>query len=146
MAKSQLDMVIRMAVERRDEAAQRLADGQAAVRAAQEQVDQLTQYQQMYIEQNQQQSTRGISVQALSESRRFIGELSNLIRAQQDTVSARERDAEGLAEAWREATRYLQAVEKLSELRANEAKVARDKREQQQMDDLYSQRMGQTKD
>ena len=59
MANKQLDMVIRMARERRDEAAQRLADGQAAVRAAQEQVQQLTQYQQMYLEQNQTASMQG---------------------------------------------------------------------------------------
>ena len=43
MASNQLDNVIRMAKERRDEAAQRLADGQAAVRSAQQQVEQLVQ-------------------------------------------------------------------------------------------------------
>ena len=142
MASSQLDNVIRMAKERRDEAAQRLADGQAGVRSAQQQVEQLVQYQQMYLEQNRAESMQGMSVHSLAQARQFIGELSHLIDAQQNLVVSKEREAEALAEAWREASQYQQAVEKLAQIRKTEAAVAREKREQQQLDDLFSQQLG----
>ena len=82
----------------------------------------------------------------MAQARQFIGELSNLINAQGNVVADREREVEALAEVWREASRYQQAVEKLAELRQSEATAALEKREQQQLDDLFSQRMGYLKD
>lgn len=138
MSSNQLDIVIRMARERRDEAAQRLAEVQGLVQSAQTQLEQLQSYQQQYMTQSAATAAQGTSVQALADARKFIGELDNLIHAQQQTVDARERDIEAVAESWSEATRYLQAVEKLKALRDAEADQRSIKREQQLVDDVFS--------
>jgi len=135
----QLDMVIRLAQERRDEAAQRLADGQARVRDAGTQLEQLIGYQRQYIDQSGESASAGLSVQSLMDARKFIAELDSLIQAQRNTVTGREREVAVLMDAWTEATRYLRAVEKLAEVRRTEQNQRQIKREQQQMDDLYAQ-------
>lgn len=142
MAQSKLDIVIRMAEERRDDAARQLAEGRQRMQDALDQIQQLEQYQQQYVEQNRQESTRGISVQSLAEARRFIAELSDLIGAQQNMLASREAEVDALTNAWTEASRYLQAVEKLAMMRANEEQLAQIKREQQMQDDLFAQRRG----
>lgn len=139
MAADQLDIVIRMARERRDEAAQRLADAQSLVQGAVEQLQQLRDYQGQYIQQSETTASRGVSVQALADARKFIGELDSLILAQQSAVTARERDAEAMSQHWSEAMGYLQAVEKLKAIRDAEATRKAIKREQRLMDDAYAQ-------
>ena len=140
MALKQFDMVIRMAAERRDEAAQRLSNARAAMRTAENQAHQLEEYQRVYIQQHQQESSRGgMTAHCLAEFRRFIRELNDLVHAQQDRVTTHEREVEALVDVWCEASHYLQALEKLVALRKNKEQLALEKREQQRLDDLFVQ-------
>lgn len=139
MAVSQLQRVVQIAEERRDEAAQRVAEAQQRLQEAVDQLDQLSGYQQQYIDQSAQEATRGVSAQALAESRRFVGELNGVIESQRGVVAQREREVAGMTESLVEATRYLKAVEQLIAMRKAEAEQRQVKKEQQLMDDLYGQ-------
>ena len=138
MNSKQLDLVIRLASEQRDAAAARLAAARAQWQSATEQLQQLQAYQAQYVAQAQRESQQGISVQALSEGRRFIAELDDLIATQNSTVAQQASAMETQAEHWTEAARYLQSVERFKVLKLNEQAVANQRREQQQADDLYA--------
>lgn len=139
MSNRQLKMVIRLAEEQRDQAAQRLAEGQSRLQAAESQLQQLRDYQQQYISSSDSEALAGVSIQSLMDARRFIGELDSVITAQMRVVADREHEVAQLSENWIETMRYLQGIERLAELRAADEQLRLTKREQQLMDDLYAQ-------
>ncbi len=134
----QLALVIRLAEEQRDAAAGQLASGKAQWQGAQDQLEQLQQYQGQYVVQAKQEAQRGISVQALFEGRRFIAELDDLIMKQQQNVEQQASVLQSLTEQWMDAARYVQALEQLKGLRVAEQQRAQDRREQQLVDDQYA--------
>lgn len=134
----QLSLVIRLAGEQREEASQRLGTGKQQWQAATQQLEQLQSYQAQYIGQAQQASQQGIPVQALAEGRRFIAELEGLIATQQQSVNQQSANLQALTEQWIEATRYLNAVNRLKDKRVAEQQWSLERREQQLVDDLYS--------
>ena len=135
---AQLNLVIRLAGEQRDEAAQRLAAGRQQWQGANQQLEQLQNYQRQYIGQVQRESQQGIAVQNLVEGRRFIAELEGLIATQQQTVAQQETNLQVLTEQWVAASQYLNAVERLKDSRLREQQQSAERREQQLVDDLYS--------
>ena len=141
MATKQLGLVLRLAREQRDAAAARLAEAQQRLSGASEQLEQLINYQRQYAQQSDQTATRGVSVQALADARRFIAELDNVISAQRDRVASHEREVSGFADSWADATRYMQSIEQLIALRQAEEQQRQTKKEQQQADDLYAQQL-----
>lgn len=134
----QLNLVIRLAADQRDAAAQRLAAGREQRQGAGQQLEQLQNYQRQYVGQVQRESQQGIAVQTLMESRRFIAELEGLIATQQQTVAQQDANLQVLTEQWVTASQYLNAVERLKDSRLREQRQSADRREQQLVDDLYS--------
>ena len=138
MQVAQLNLVIRLAGEQRDEAAQRLAAGREQWQGASQQLEQLQHYQRQYVGQVQRESQQGIAVQTLMESRRFIAELEGLIATQQQTVAQQDANLQVLTEQWVAARQYLNAVERLKDSRLREQRQSAERQEQQLVDDLYS--------
>lgn len=138
MQVAQLNLVIRLAGEQRDEAAQRLAAGREQWQGASQQLEQLQHYQRQYVGQVQRESQQGIAVQTLMESRRFIAELESLIATQQQTLAQQDANLQVLTEQWVAASQYLNAVERLKDSRLSEERQSAERREQQLVDDLYS--------
>ena len=140
MAFRQLQLVIKLSRERRDTAAQVLANAQANLDSALGQLAQLQQYQEDYERQALSAAGSGISAQKLLTARQFVGQLDSVIATQRNTVGTREDDVERCRRNWLEITRYTSAVEKLLALKLKEQQVSLNKREQQLIEDIYNQR------
>ena len=140
MAYRQLQLVIKLSRERRDTAAQVLANAQANLDSALGQLAQLQQYQEDYERQALSAAGSGISAQKLLTARQFVGQLDSVIATQRNTVGTREDDVERCRRNWLEITRYTSAVEKLLTLKLKEQQVSLNKREQQLIEDIYNQR------
>jgi flagellar FliJ protein len=134
----QLALVIRLAEEKRDAAANQLAAGTTSWQSAQDQLEQLQNYQDQYVAQAKREAQQGISVQALFEGRRFIAELDGLIVKQQQTVDQQASVLQSLTEQWADATRYMKALEQVKAVRLSEQQLEQDRRDQQLADDQYA--------
>ena len=134
----QLDLVIRLAAEQCSGALERLGVARAQWQSVSQQMQQLQDYQAQYVAQAQHESQQGISVQALAEGRRFIGELDGLIATQQQSVDQQAANLQTVTEQWIEAARYQEAVERLREQRLSEQVQRLERHEQQRVDDLYA--------
>jgi flagellar FliJ protein len=134
----QLALVIRLAEEKRDAAANQLAAGTASWQSAQDQLEQLQNYQDQYVAQAKREAQQGISVQALFEGRRFIAELDGLIVKQQQAVDQQASVLQSLTEQWADATRYMKALEQVKAVRLSEQQLEQDRRDQQLADDQYA--------
>jgi flagellar export protein FliJ len=76
----------------------------------------------------------------LVEARRFLTEINAIVNAQQSRVAQVEAAVNQRQQVWAEAARYTQAIEKLAAERRRTHAQAQEKRQQQQIDDLYGQR------
>jgi flagellar FliJ protein len=136
----QLDIVLRLAKERQEAAAQALGQAQAQLADVLSQMQQILDYQADYRAKARGEQSHSLAASQLVEARRFLTEINAIVNAQQSRVAQVEAAVNQRQQVWAEAARYTQAIEKLAAERRRTHAQAQEKRQQQQIDDLYGQR------
>lgn len=139
MASTQLQLVLRLAREAEQTAARALGEAQAQRDNAEAQLRQILEYQEDYRAMARGEQGRGLTASQLAEARRFLGEIGSLVEAQRGQRDQADQWVMRQQQAWAEAARYAQAIDKLARDRAKAADQAAEKRQQQQLDDFYGQ-------
>ncbi|MDX1342138.1 MAG: flagellar export protein FliJ [Reinekea sp.] len=135
-----LEIVIRLAKQREDQASQALAQVRNQIELEEKRLEELQQYQQEYRGYLEQQGAQGISMQQWRRTQGFIDQLEDLsIRQQQTIVTWRQREQQVL-EKWRELYQRRKNIAQYIDKISMEEAIAADKQEQKQIDELINQR------
>lgn len=117
-----------------------LADCQRMATDAGAQLHQLLAFRADYQRKADEQARQGMSIAQLIDTQRFMTQLGAAINQQRAITSAKEQDVQRQQALWQEAAKYTRAVTTLVTQRQQAAVAADEKRLQQLIDDLYSQR------
>lgn len=137
---AQLRRVTQLAADRQQDAAKALADCQKMAADASAQLHQLLTFRHDYQRKAEQQTRQGMSIAQLIDTQRFMAQLDVAINQQRAIGLAREEDVQRQQLLWQETARYTNAVTTLTNQRQRAATAAEEKRLQQAVDDLFSQR------
>jgi flagellar FliJ protein len=132
--------VIEVAEKAAREAARQLGVCQSQVKQAEFKLGELHRYRNDYQQQWVTQGRSGVSGQWLMNYQRFLSQLETAIAQQQRSVDWHRDTSEKAREKWQQCHVRLEGLRKLVQRYLDEARLASEKREQKQLDELV-QRM-----
>ena len=137
---SRLDIVVKLAKQREDQATQALVQVRAQVAAEEKRLEELLSYRQEYQTYLDKQGSHGISMQQWRRTQGFIDQLEDLSVRQQNTIATwRAREQQVLAK-WQELYQRRKNIGQFIDKISMEEAIAADKKEQKQIDELINQR------
>ena len=137
---SRLDIVVKLAKQREDQATQALAQVRVQLETELKRLEELMTYRQEYQTYLDQQGSAGISMQQWRRTQGFIDQLEDLALRQQNTIASwRAREEQVLAK-WRELYQRRKNIGQFIEKISMEEAIAADKKDQKQIDELINQR------
>lgn len=139
-----LEIVEKLAKQREDQAAQALAQVRNQLESEHARLEELLQYRQEYLSYLDQQGSTGISMQQWRRTQGFIDQLASLAQRQQQTIVSWQQREQQVLEKWRELYQRRKNIAQFVEKISIEEAVAADKKEQKLIDELISQRFGQS--
>jgi flagellar protein FliJ len=133
---ARLKPVIEMAEKAEREAARQLGAVQTQLIQAEGKLGDLQRYCADYQNQMVAQGQQGVSGQWLMNYQRFLSQLDTAIAQQQRNVDWHRGNADKVRTTWQERYARLEGLRKLVERYLYEARMAEDRREQRQLDEL----------
>lgn len=137
---TRLKPVVEMAEKAEREAARQMGACQAQLQQAEGKLGDLQRYCMDYQQQMVTQGQQGVTGQWLMNYQRFLSQLDNAIAQQQRNVDWHRSNVDKVRTMWQERYARLEGLRKLVERYMYEARLAEDRREQRQLDEL-SQRL-----
>ncbi|WP_196158019.1 flagellar export protein FliJ [Reinekea sp. G2M2-21] len=135
-----LEIVIRLAKQREDQASQALAQVRNQIELEEKRLEELQQYQQEYRGYLNQQGAEGISMQQWRRTQGFIDQLEDLSSRQQQTIMSWRQREQQVLDKWRELYQRRKNIAQYIDKISMEEAIAADKQEQKQIDELINQR------
>ena len=133
---SRLAPVVDMAQRAERAAAVQLARAQGQLTQAEVKLGELERYRSDYQQQWLQSGRQGVSGQWLMNYQRFLSQLESAIGQQQRSVNWYRDNLLKVRQQWQERYARLEGLRKLVQRYRDEARMAEDKREQKQLDEL----------
>ncbi len=137
---SRLDIVVKLARQREDQATQALVQVRAQLETEINRLEELISYRQEYQTYLEQQGSSGISMQQWRRTQGFIDQLEDLANRQQHTIASWQAREAQVLEKWRELYQRRKNIGQFVEKISMEEAIAADKKEQKQIDELINQR------
>ena len=138
MAREQLEVVQELAGRHEKEAGARLSSAQGALASAESQLKQIIDYRQDYHQLTTGASGGVIDTHQIQAARHFLSELDKIAGRQRTTIQQAEVALEQQRASWVDAKRRLVAIEQLRAKRKKERVITEEKRQQRDLDELYS--------
>jgi flagellar export protein FliJ len=136
----QLEPLANIAGVQTREAARRLAMRLDDVRNKETEVERLRSYLEEY-RQMSHDSARSVSSSRWQNEQRFLARLSEAVTLQEAELASAMRRFNEEAERWRKSHRHSKALEQLSEKYRKSELLGRERREQEEMDELIAARV-----
>ena len=133
---SRLAPVVDMAQRAERAAAVQLARAQGQLTQAEVKLGELERYRSDYQQQWLQSGRQGVSGQWLMNYQRFLSQLEQAISQQAQALSWHQGVVDKARQQWQERYARLEGLRKLVQRYRDEARLAEDKREQKQLDEL----------
>lgn len=133
---ARLAPVVDMAQRAERAAAVQLAQAQAQLKSAEVKLGELERYRSDYQQQWLASGQQGVSGQWLMNYQRFLSQLEQAIGQQHQAVSWQQGVVGKARQQWQERYARLEGLRKLVQRYRDEARLAEDKREQKQLDEL----------
>ncbi|WP_417583426.1 flagellar export protein FliJ [Nitrincola sp.] len=130
-----LGVVLDLSRRQRETADLYLADAQKRLKQAEAQLIQLQNYMLEYQQQFTQAGQQGMTTNSLQQHQAFIGRLEHALRQQHDTIRVSRQQLEQVKQYWQSVYARFKGIEKLTDKARTDEQYARDKREQQEMDE-----------
>ncbi|WP_346797060.1 flagellar export protein FliJ [Halomonas sp. Bachu 37] len=141
MSTSQLDMLIGLARDARDQAGQALASERLTEKQTLSQLDSLGRYRQEYAQRLQSAMSQGIDPASMYNYQQFLASLdAALVRARQALASQQQRVSQSQNQ-WRQEQQRLSSYDTLATRRAWQEQHRENKLEQKTNDDLVNSRL-----
>ena len=137
---SRLDIVVKLARQREDQATQALVQVRAQLETEINRLEELISYRQECQTYLEQQGSSGISMQQWRRTQGFIDQLEDLANRQQHTIASWQAREAQVLEKWRELYQRRKNIGQFVEKISMEEAIAADKKEQKQIDELINQR------
>jgi len=138
-AAKQLTFLENLAAEKADAHALQLAKARQALRAAEDQLAQLQQYEKAYSAQLGEKLEASMAIDALRGHHRFMQNVAQAVRQQELEVARRRAYADAIERVWQETERRRQGFRVMSNKATAAVRIA-DARRQQKTDDEFSTR------
>ncbi|WP_293761889.1 flagellar export protein FliJ [uncultured Aquitalea sp.] len=139
MAQSKYALLIRLAEEKEEAAAERMRQAQGALVKAMGRQEQLDNFRGEYRQRLTSGGMRGMSIAQWQDFQKFLARLDEAVKTQDGEVEFAKQSFIMARQAWREEHKKLKAYQKLME-RENERLQLQESRRQQKMTDEFATR------
>ena len=136
MAVSKYQLLIRLATEKCDDAAQVMNYARQRMETARQRLQQLAQFLADYLHRRIAQGEQGMAAGPWVDYQKFIERLQEAIAVQRQEVDSSQHAYQQATDAWQAARKKLKALEKLQEQEDMRARLREAKREQKQTDEF----------
>lgn len=136
MAVSKYQLLIRLAAEKCDDAAQVMNHARQRMETARQRLQQLAQFLADYLHRRIAHGEQGMAAGQWVDYQKFIERLQEAIAVQRQEVDSSQQAYQRATDAWQAARKKLKALEKLQEQEDMRARLREAKREQKQTDEF----------
>lgn len=139
---ARLGVVLDLADRQKEAADRYLAESQQRLQHAETQLVQLQNYMLEYQQQFTQAGQQGLNTDQLRQHQAFIGRLEQAMRQQHETIRVARQQLEQVKEYWQGVYSRFKGIQKLTNKALNSEQLARDKQEQQAIDEQSQRSRG----
>ncbi|WKE66745.1 flagellar export protein FliJ [Gallaecimonas kandeliae] len=137
-----LNLVLEQRQKLEDQALAHLAQARQALQALQTKYNTLQRYRNDYLREMQQKAGNGLAAANLLHYQNFVARLDSGLADLNQQLTQSQQAVASREQGWRSARQDTKAIELLLERKAAEARLAGQRREQRELDDLVSRRVG----